>query len=264
MCRGSARFVSRCRGELSGRSLALLRERPFPKSALKRVWRRKAMRQVQSLPASEACVPPSPIPLLVPFHAHLCCDAGGVSQQKKVQFYTHQVRTSELAEVKLSHVLAANAAPGPSSRSHAKGPEESSGASTLPPGPAQPPFRLQSSPESARKPLAQHSPLSPCVHRAEPLVWPRDSRMCWLQKQVAMAWRGASECSVAGFAPGVLHSKAELRPKHEAQSARRAAATLSRVREGRPQRHVHGQRQYHRQRDRHHPRHHDLAQHFQI
>ena len=153
MCRGSARFVSRCRGELSGRSLALLRERPFPKSALKRVWRRKAMRQVQSLPASEACVPPSPIPLLVPFHAHLCCDAGGVSQQKKVQFYTHQVRTSELAEVKLSHVLAANAAPGPSSRSHAKGPEESSGASTLPPGPAQPPFRLQSSPESARKPL---------------------------------------------------------------------------------------------------------------
>ena len=153
MCRGSARFVSRCRGELSGRSLALLRERPFPKSALKRVWRRKAMRQVQSLPASEACVPPSPIPLLVPFHAHLCCDAGGVSQQKKVQFYTHQVRTSELAEVKLSHVLAANAAPGPSSRSHAKGPEESSGASTLPPGPAQPPFRLQSSPESTHKPL---------------------------------------------------------------------------------------------------------------
>ena len=139
VCRGSARFVSRCRGELSGRSLALLRERPFPKSALKRVWRRKAMRQVQSLPASEACVPPSPIPLLVPFHAHLCCDAGGVSQQKKVKFYTHQVRTSELAEVKLSHVLAANAAPGPSSRSHAKGPEESSGASTLPPGPAQPP-----------------------------------------------------------------------------------------------------------------------------
>ena len=33
------------------------------------------------------------------------------------------------------------------------GPEEASGASTLEPGPAQPPFRLQSSPESARKPL---------------------------------------------------------------------------------------------------------------
>ena len=33
------------------------------------------------------------------------------------------------------------------------GPEESSGASTLEPGPAQPPFRLQSSPEPARKPL---------------------------------------------------------------------------------------------------------------
>jgi len=33
------------------------------------------------------------------------------------------------------------------------GPEEASGASTLAPGPAQPPFRLQSSPEPARKPL---------------------------------------------------------------------------------------------------------------
>merc|ERR1712097_217979 len=33
------------------------------------------------------------------------------------------------------------------------GPEEASGASTLEPGPAQPPFRLQSSPEPARKPL---------------------------------------------------------------------------------------------------------------
>ena len=35
------------------------------------------------------------------------------------------------------------------------GPEESSGASTLPPGPAQPPFRLQSSPESTHKPSLQ-------------------------------------------------------------------------------------------------------------
>ena len=33
------------------------------------------------------------------------------------------------------------------------GPEEASGTSTSEPGPAQPPFRLQSSPESARKPL---------------------------------------------------------------------------------------------------------------
>ena len=33
------------------------------------------------------------------------------------------------------------------------GPEEASGAPTLEPGPAQPPFRLQSSPESTRKPL---------------------------------------------------------------------------------------------------------------
>ena len=84
------------------------------------------------------------------------------------------------------------------------GPEESSGASTLEPGPAQPPFRLQSSPEPTRKPLLHTLPLAGRPQKFFGLaVWWAGTLPCCLSRIPWRAVWAARRCFRRRYVRGV-------------------------------------------------------------